>query len=378
MGLFDWLGGGTEDQNISRSAEPWGPVGDRYRDVIDQYWNFTQGFQPTYGPGQYAGLNQGQMQSLNDLFAMGTAGAPGVGQMTNFADSTMSGGPGPGYGFFNQMGQGKYGNPFAGLYENTFNDISSKEGLDSLRKFASGSYVGKNPYLDKMVNSGLSDIGRNWNESVNPAIEGMLGRSGSGGGSMEALLRSKSSGELADSMGQYETNTRGQAYETDMSRMLQASGMLPGAVATDAASKFAGLNAMSGVHQQDLQNQVTGFQNANNLRQQNWQNQFNAAGMYDDIWQQMLRGPEAALAAAGQKQSNDQGWLDEANRQHQWNQLGPLQHLQPMIQLLSGMQGLGGNETTTAPGRGSSIDTGIRNLSGAGSMLAGLFDWFGG
>lgn len=96
-----------------------------------------------------------------------------------------------------------------------------------------GDFLNANPYIDDLIDAQTQGITERFNEAVIPGITATFGAGGRTGGGLHAQALSGAAGELGDVLGNVESQIRGQAYESERQRQLQAAGLVPTASALD-------------------------------------------------------------------------------------------------------------------------------------------------
>lgn len=96
-----------------------------------------------------------------------------------------------------------------------------------------GDFLTANPYLDDVIGSATQGITERYNEAVLPGITSTFGAGGRTGGGLHAQAVSGAAGELGDVLGNIEADIRGQNYQAERQRQLQAGGLVPTASALD-------------------------------------------------------------------------------------------------------------------------------------------------
>lgn len=89
------------------------------------------------------------------------------------------------------------------------------EALGLLRKTATGSYVGANPYLDAQIAEAQGDVADKYMKAVAPGIDANATRAGIFGGSVWQNQQADARDALAEGLGDVATQIRGQAYTTE-------------------------------------------------------------------------------------------------------------------------------------------------------------------
>lgn len=92
------------------------------------------------------------------------------------------------------------------------------DALGMLRKTAEGNYVGANPYLDAQVAKAQQDIGDQFRTATAPTIDASAARAGIFGGSAWGQQQERAQKVLANELSNVDTQTRGQAYQTERSQ----------------------------------------------------------------------------------------------------------------------------------------------------------------
>lgn len=130
------------------------------------------------------------------------------------------------------------------------NDAASGE----LTKTLSGGYLGANPYLDKMVESAQGDVLKGYNNTVRPAQDALMARSGSfGNAGVQSTINDQQS-DLTRNLGNLSASIRGTDYGNERSRMTSAIGMAPSIANQDYVDADALQRAGAGYQGQEQRN----------------------------------------------------------------------------------------------------------------------------
>ena len=141
---------------------------------------------------------------------------------------------------------------------------------NNVQNFANGNYLNSNPYLSGMVNSADNSIVRNYQNAVAPGISSNFEANGRYGSGAMANSQSQSNQDLATQLGNTNSQIYGNAYQSGLNNMLQASALAPGV----NSSNLANINALNSVGGQ----QQTQQQNINNQPLSSLQSYLNLVG----------------------------------------------------------------------------------------------------
>ena len=134
----------------------------------------------------------------------------------------------------------------------------------SLTNTLGGGMLNSNPYLNSMIDASASDVIRNYQRSVVPQLDMLEARGGSFGNSGVASARQDAMHDLSGQLSNMASTMRGQNYDAERGRQMQALGMAQGYANQDYTDAAQMLGA-GGVLQNDLQNRY-------GIDMQNWQN----------------------------------------------------------------------------------------------------------
>lgn len=384
-------------------------------------------------------MNQnGNTQANQTLSSLQNGVNLGTNPTNSFATSVMNGQASNQPGQFNlnfsnpalaqSSGLNGYTNAASGLQQNQANQLASgnNPAMDYLRSTASGSEIGKNPYLDQMVSNSQDQIAQKLQNITNPAINSQaasLGRMGSGAFASQLVnAQTSAANEMAkvatDMYGnQYNADKQsqmaaagqlGQFYNSDVSNAMNANQALSNTSNAQQSQRLAGTslygdlansqeatrqNAANSANAQFNQNnayQMQGAQLASQNHQANIQNmlgirdqqmasansqlsaqnalngqKLNAAGMAGQAYQNQYL-PSQALSGVGTARDNYATGSLQAQID-QWNtkQQQPLTNIGNFVSLLNN----GGYSNTTQPVYSNTTGQAL----GALSSLAGLF-----
>lgn len=361
-------GNAPPDSDMTRMAGPWMPLQGPAQNLIQDLSKFyTQGDPYQYGPRVTQPFNPNQKQAMTGMLDVVRGGS---GQST-FADyfknlggyANQDPNSMPGQGFYGGLASGTdpHAQAFQGIYDQTASGANTNQAFDTLNKTAAGGYVGKNPYLDAMYGQGAQALTDQFQQTVNPTIEGLFSKTGGGSGSsQEALLKGQAQKELGTSLGGLATNLYGGAYDQDMGRMLGAAQSLPGLDSTRTNTMLGAAGANLGVAQQGVtglqgnqQNAFAQSLNAGNALGGAYGNQFSPFNMMSQV--------------GNQQQAQATQSAQEQQQMFRYGQDAPYQQ---MMQYLQGLQGVGGM-APNAGSIGSQYAQGVMNQPSSGQMAIG-------
>lgn len=446
---------GPSDNDVARATGPFlpsqGPIAAAIKRLQDQY--LGAGNTPQYGPGIVQPLNSAQLGGINQGLDLARGGIPGFqGGLQDFAAQYANNPNAPGADFYRSLASGSTQNPTLGRFQSVANQAqtgsAAARGIDTLEDFARGQGAGKtygqenfargggaggtfgledfasgknlsldtNPYLKNLLDIGTKDIRRNFQETVNPTIEGIIGRAGTGGGgSAETLLKGQAYNELSGNLGDFTNQFLGQTYDQDRNRQLQAQGQLgqfsqadrerqlqaqnslsqfsqanqdrtlqagsalPGAEATRVSTALNGLGAFSNQYQTNLQNRLTGTQGSRDLYQQNFGNQSAALGQLPGLFQGGLAPSQAQTQLGGILQNQSERTAAEAQDRFRFNDTASKtnfnQYLQQLLSIgAAGQPGAGAAQLFQQ--QPSGLQQGIGNATGILGLAGGVASLF--
>lgn len=470
--------GSKSDQTATSEAAPWGGQQPYLQDVFREAQNVYYGGGPQYYPGQTVAPFSPQSQMAMDMQtrrAMG--GDPSQQGFGNWLTSTfgqqnvdpsqiqagaagaMGGIPqaqqilgqtGQQAGQIAGVGQGYMGMPEAaqfaggavGPYAQALQGMTGYGTLGEAGQFfdqpsatpaalpgaaaqlgatASGQYLGSNPYLDQLYETGAGRIQEQFEEDVLPAIAGQFGAAGRTGSGAQALMQGRAAGDVAGELAGLYGDIYSPAYEAERTRQVQgaqalgdvgigagqlglgqreaASGLYRGerGLGQEAAQAAGQLGlgggqlaaSLYGTGQQgDIQRRQLagelGIGAGQALGQLGLGGLEQLGGLYGDIGQQQFRAGSLAPQYQGMQYGDIDRLMqvggmteDQAQRlisadQARWDfaQQQPWQNLGQYSNLIYGLPSGYGTETTTQPG-GSRLAGGIGGAMAGGAATGG-------
>jgi hypothetical protein len=325
------------DTDMTRMSGPWMPLQGPAKGAIGDLgaWYQSNASNPQYGPRVTGPMNYFQNEATRGMINKAKYGQNYFGDFSKSLGGYVGENAGdmPGSEFFGGLagGTSPYGQAFQDIYGQAAGGANTNQAFDTLNRTAAGENVGSNPYLDALYGQGATALRQNFQESVNPTIEGLLSKTGGGSGSsVEALLKGQAQRNLGTSLSDLGTKVYGGAYDQDMGRMLSAAQSLPGLESTrlsslgDAAK--GQLNAaLTGVQGQQANQNAAFSQNlqAGNALGQAYQNQFMPLNIMNQ--------------AGGQLAANEQANRQENQDIFRFNQQAPYNRI---MQYLSGLGGV--------------------------------------
>ena len=343
----------------------------------------NQGNAPEYGPNVVAGWNPAQQAAYRGAIGTAKGGLPGAGEYTDWLGGQVgqTGGDQFGNSFYENLGRGKYENPGFDMFSGIADRVNQPgnpgaTGIQSLQKFASGKYMGKNPYLMDQYKAGTGAITEQFRDATMPSMEGMITRSGAGGGGgVEALLKKQAYGELGDSLGDYGTNLFGNAYQSDMGNMLSAAGQLPGAFGQQTQTKMAAAQGLSDSWQRGLADRITGIQGANAQDKDAFERNLAAGQNLGGAFQNQFLPFNMMGQWGGQQQQQQERQNTEAQNRFRWNDTQSGNFLNQYLQAFGGLAGIPNMSgaaayATQQAGQPSAFQQAIGNITGlAGASM---------
>lgn len=232
-----------------------------------------------------------------------------------------------------------------------------------------------NPYVDAVLNPAIDDLARQ-NELRRNQLAAQSVRTGSFGGSRNALAQAESDRNFEQEVGRLSANERARAFNEAAQQFRNDQTALPGLFNAIAQGNLAGQQAAA---------------NTGGYQQQGYQNLTNLLGANQGRF-----GTEVnpLLATGGLQQALEQSGLD-VNYQNflegrDWGARG-LQALQGALGVGGGATGAASSQTVQGPnpnpigqviGAGTGLIGALGGLSSIGSGLSGLWNtasnWFGG
>lgn len=381
-GVFGVLGGQQDappDSSITRNFGPWFPTQGPLKDILTNMMKGMEDYNPQYGPSAVPRFNSTQTNALNQMIRMGQSGVQGVSPFLRSMMGELNTSSTPGQSFYNKMGAGGYANPFS----QGFADASKvaggpggQEAINTMRQFAGGDFVGSNPYLEQQINRLGRNNTRNFNETINPQLEGMMSMSGSGGGSMEGLLRGRAIGDnqraLTDTIG----NMRLDAYNSDLDRMMGAAGALPGVMGGVAGNILGATGAQSNNYRTDLATRASGYDVLNDRAAQDFNQDYMAGNALPGIWNMMQAGPQLGLQAGNLMQAQRGRELADERNRFLYNQDAQFNRIDPYLERLMTIGSLGTPAGAAGMRVPPSLDNFMGSIGGIASAAGGIMGLF--
>lgn len=202
-----------------------------------QQWAQQQFGAPQMDPQAIAGYGTGMMGQGADL--MGQAGTSGLGldAASQFAGGAIApytgalqgmtgyGGLGEASQFFGQPQAGALpaAQQFAGGMMQQPGQTIDPAAAGQLGATAGGGYLGSNPYLDQLYETGAGRIQEQFEESVLPAMAAQFGAAGRTGSGAQALATGRAAGDVSQELAGLYGDIYAPAYEAERGRQVQAA-----------------------------------------------------------------------------------------------------------------------------------------------------------
>ena len=364
--------------------------------------------QPNLNPYQIAQGYQGAaggIPAAQQMLGETGAGAMGLPEAAQFAGGAV--------GPYAQQLQGMTGYGTLGEAGQFFDQPSATPAAlpgaaAQLGATAGGQYLGSNPYLDQMYETGAGRIQEQFAEDILPQIQGQFGAAGRTGSGAQALMQGRAAGDVAGELAGLYGDIYAPAYEAERGRQEQATQQLGqlglGAGELGLGQRQAAGNLYTGERQlgqqaaqQAGQLGLGGGQLAADLYGTGLQGQIQAGqalgqlglgglegmgGLYGDIGQQQFRAGTLAptyqgmqygdidrlMGVGGQTEDQTQRLMQDAMERWNFAQQAPGQALGQYSNLIYGLPSGYGSETTTAPG-GSRVAGGVGGAMAGGAAL---------
>jgi hypothetical protein len=264
-------------------------------------------------------------------------------------------------------------------------------GMEQLAKAASGAFLNSNPYLDKMVQSAMDPVTRNYQTVTAPTLAAQMSRSGRYGSGALAGAQGQNEQNLGKTLGDISSNLYGTNYSNERARQDAAANQYAG-LQTQAGGTYGqqyGANqanaanaAMAGYGRSaanigaDLLSQGQGITGLQGAYQAGNDDRTAALSQYPAMLASQY-GASDALIKAGQgftgiddqlRQQQQAGINDQMNR---WNatQREPFQDLDTYMKMIG--QPTGGSSATTTPYFQNQFASTLSGLTGLKSLLGG-------
>ena len=200
-----------------------------------QQWNMPQ-LDPTAIAGYGTGMQQ-QGAGMMGQAGMGGLDLPAASQYAGGAIApytgalqgmTGYGGLGEASQFFGQPAAGALpaAQQFAGGMMQQPGQTIDPAAAGQLGATAGGGYLGGNPYLDQLYETGAGRIQEQFAEQTLPALAAQFGAAGRTGSGAQALATGRAAGDVAQELSGLYGDIYAPAYEAERGRQIQAAGQL--------------------------------------------------------------------------------------------------------------------------------------------------------
>lgn len=246
----------------------------------------------------------------------------------------------------------QYTNAAAGLQAQQANALASgnNPAMDYLRSTASGNEIGKNPYLDQMVQKQQTKIADQLKNITNPQIDSQAASLGRMGSAAYATQRNNAESTAANAMAQVATDMYGNQYNTDKDRQMSAAGQY------------------GNFYNQDQQNQMQVNAYLANTSNSQQQNRMQGTDLYGNLnnAQQGLRNDAANIGLAGAGQIGSLSNAQQGLRTDAANSLNSQYQFDKNYQ----MQGLGLQNDIHQQGIQNQFQNNTQKLHAANSQFS--------
>ena len=284
---------------------------------------------------------------------------------------------------------------------------------------ASGQYLGSNPYLDQLYETGAGRIQEQFEEQTLPAIAAQMGAAGRTGSGAQALMQGRAAGDVAGELAGLYGDIYSPAYEAERTRQVQGAqalgdvgigagqlglGQRQGAAdlytgerqlgqqaaqqagqlglgGGQLAASLYGTGAQADISRRQLAGEL-GLGAGQALGDIGMQGMEGLRGLYGDIGQQQFRAGTLApqyqgmqygdidrlMQVGGMTEDQAQRYIDADQARWNYQQNQPMQNLAAYANLIQGLPAGYGTETTTAPG-GSRVAGGVGGAMAGGAAL---------
>jgi hypothetical protein len=315
---------GSKNTTTVQKADPWAPVQSYLKDMLPLSQNlFNQGgfgpesFTSATGQSTVAPQSAATQDALARISAMASGSSPllaGGANTVNAGMNASSLGGGVGNAFTSGMNASSLGGGVGGVLSNFMDPAASAANLDAVKANALGSAI--------------------------PAATSMFSGSGMANSSaaMDTVGRA-----ATDAIAPYQYG----ANENALARAMQAAGLMQGAQAGDNAQRLQAAGLMQGAQAGDTAQRLQAASMAPSMYQAGYMpaQMQGQVGSSQDAYAQALR--DAQVGA----------YTQDAN--------APMTNIMNYAGLLQGQSGLGGTQSSTAPGQSFAQRAG-------GSLLGGL------
>jgi len=235
------------DKQTTRMTGPWLPLQEPLKKLIPDAMDlYNQGGQ-SYGPYVTQPFSNTQHNAIQQAKGQAMQGAPGLGGAYNFGANVGGGGMvgnTPGQGVLEGIAQQGFNSPATDEYGQLLQSaMGGSGGMDYLRNVAGGGFLGGNPHLEGMIDAASQGVTRRFNEATMPGIETRMAQAGALNSNAENTLASQANTDLAQQLGNMETNIRGQDYAQERGYQQQAGLALPGAFGQEIGTGLAAAGA---------------------------------------------------------------------------------------------------------------------------------------
>lgn len=165
----------------------------------------------------------GQQPYLNNMYVNADAlYGSGVGQSYYPGNTVSPFAPQTQMGFDALMARGA-GTPQQWQMGDYLNQSMANTGVGQQAMTAGGGFLGSNPFLDSVYNTGAKKITDSFNQEIMPGLNSTFGGGGRTGSGMHQLYAGEAAGEAQDALGNLAAGIYAPAYESERNRMVDAA-----------------------------------------------------------------------------------------------------------------------------------------------------------
>lgn len=371
------------DKELARVGGPWQPLQTPLKNTISRARSIS--FDPwEYGPGVVEGFNDTQNAGLDTGIATASGALPGLRTASDYATGIAGGsevGRGPAQGVFDSVAGGVT-NPSAAEYGAIRSEaMGGSGGMEYLRGAARGDNLQDNPYLEKQIAAASRGVTDEFKRTVMPGIEGRMSMNGRLGSPVETDLKGAAYDRLAQSLGEIESGFRGNAYESERGRQQQAALALPGAQATEIATKTGAAKTVADDAYTRLSMQLDAAGKSADNRRADVNQALAANNSAGTAYNTAQQASKDMFAAGSERQAQQERVNQENQDQFRYNQEEPYNRLTRLLQqygMIGGLTnpGAAANYYTQSQSGPSGTEVAIGNTLGAvgaGAKAGALF-----
>ena len=376
--------GGSSSQKSTTKSVPWSGQQPYLEDLFSQGQQLYQGGPQQYFPGEtVAPFSPQTMMGMDLMTQRALMGSPQQTAFGNYLTGQLGqqnidpnalygygqqamGGIAPGQQMMMQGGA----DPLAGGVPNLSGGLGEAQPLSGslpqltagqLGTTAAGEYLGSNPYLDQMFDTAAGRAGERFNEQIMPGIASQFGAAGRTGGGIHQEIAGNAARQFGRDLQGMAADIYAPAYESERNRMIQAA---TGGGQYDLGSRGLGVQAGQGLGMLGMQ----GLGQMGDLYGNIAQNQFRAGSLVPSYTDMQYGDIQRLMGVGGMIEDQAQRQMGAAQDRWNFGQGAPWQNLQNYANIVYGLPGGYGTQTTKGPS-GSRAQGALGGAMAGGSMF---------